>query len=226
MITNPAARTILCFGDSNTHGDPSDDPDDVRLAADARWTGRLQLLLGDGYSVLEEGLGGRTTDLDDAGRPGRNGRDYLIPCLLSHDPIDVVVLMLGTNDLKVRFDRSAAEIADALGGLVDDIATYASGPPKVILVSPIHLDDQQHWYAEAEDGEFDDNSVRQSTRLSAELRRVASARGVLFADAASVAHAGADGIHLSADSHDPLAGLVAETISRALALTRSSRPGT
>jgi lysophospholipase L1-like esterase len=189
VITNPAARTILCFGDSNTYGDPSDDPENVRLAADVRWTGRLQLLLADGYYVIEEGLGGRTTDLDDDARPGRNGRSYLVPCLLSHDPVDVVVLMLGTNDLKVRFDRSPAEIAGALGGLVDDVESYASGPPKVILVSPIRIDITQRWYAEMNDGEFDDNSVRKSAQLSAELRRIAGARGVLFADAASVAHA-------------------------------------
>jgi hypothetical protein len=105
--------------------------------------------------------------------------------------------MLGTNDLKVRLHRSAAQIADAVGGLVDDIETYASGPPKVIVVSPIQLDDQQRWYPQAHDGEFDDSSVRTSAQLPAALRRVASARGVLFADAASVAHAGADDIHLS-----------------------------
>ena len=219
MITNPAARTVLCFGDSNTYGDPSDDPDYVRLAADVRWTGRLQALLGDGYDVIEEGLGGRTTDLDD-GRPGRNGREYLVPCLLSHDPLDLVVLMLGTNDLKARFDRSAAEIAAALGGLIDDIRTHASGPPRVVLVSPIRIDDQQPWYAENDggefDGEFDGESVRKSARLPAELRRIAGSRGVLFADAATVARAGADGIHLSADSHGPLAELLATTIRAAL----------
>jgi lysophospholipase L1-like esterase len=106
VITNPAAHTVLCFGDSNTNGISGDDENYVRLPAAVRWTGRLQRLLGDGYYVIEEGLNGRTTDLDYANRPGCNGRTYFGPCLQSHHPLDVVVIMLGTNDLKAEFNRS------------------------------------------------------------------------------------------------------------------------
>jgi lysophospholipase L1-like esterase len=217
VITNPAASTVLCFGDSNTNGIPSDDEDYVRLAADVRWTGRLQILLGDGFSVIEEGLSGRTVDLEYADRPGCNGRPYFAPCLQSHQPLDVVVIMLGTNDLKTQFDRAPADIAAALGGYIDDVVANAAnrtgGEPRIILVSPIHIDDRRPAFAEMTLGSFDDAAGRKSRQSAGEIRRVADARGVLFADAATVARAGADGIHLTLDSHQPLAELVAAKIN-------------
>jgi lysophospholipase L1-like esterase len=130
VITDPTAKTILCYGDSNTHGIPSNDEDDVRLPADVRWTGRLQLLLGEGYDVIEEGLSGRTTNVDYDDRPGANGRPYFAPCLQTHHPLDVVVIMLGTNDLKLQFDRPATAIADALSGYIDDIANQRRRPKR------------------------------------------------------------------------------------------------
>jgi len=217
MNTDPTARVVLCFGDSNTHGMPSDDEDYRRLAADVRWTGRLQSLLGSGFYIIEEGLNGRTTDLDYVDRPGCNGRPYLLPCLLSHSPMDAVVVMLGTNDLKVQFDRPAATIADALHGYVDDIevaAACAGATPVTILVSPILLQPAEPAFAEG--SEFDAHSLVKSTQLADEIRRVATARDVVFVDAAAVAHAGSDGVHLSADSHQRLAELLATTISRTL----------
>ncbi len=126
MRTDPDAVRVLCFGDSNTHGTPADDPEYVRLGPDVRWTGRLQRLLGDGYEVVEEGLAGRTTDVDYVDRPHCNGRTYFPAALLSHHPLDVVVVMLGSNDLKTCFRRDAATIAAALHGYVDDVATYVS----------------------------------------------------------------------------------------------------
>jgi lysophospholipase L1-like esterase len=220
VIINPAAYTVLCFGDSNTNGIPADDENYVRLPADVRWTGRLQLLLGDGYYVIEEGLGGRTTDLDYADRPGCNGRPYFGPCLQSHDPLDVVVIMLGTNDLKTEFSRSPAAIAAALDGYISDVAenaeNRAGGPPRTILVSPIHIDDSQPAFAGRTSQNFAASAPGRSRRLAAELHRVAEARGALFADAATVARAGDDGLHLTLDSHDRLAELIAARIKQAV----------
>jgi lysophospholipase L1-like esterase len=217
VITDPTTRRVLCFGDSNTHGSPSDDDTYERLPADVRWTGRLQLLLGDGYEVIEEGLGGRTTDVDYEDRPGCNGRPYFAPCLRSHHPLDAVVLMLGTNDLKMQFDRSPTVIAGALNGYVDDVADNVAdrsgAAPLVVLISPIHIDGTGPAFAFRNAGTYDGVAVSRSRQLAAEIRRVAEARGVLFADAASVAHAGGDGVHLSLDSHERLAGLVARTIT-------------
>jgi len=217
VITDPSVVRVLCFGDSNTHGTPGDDPEYVRLAADRRWTGLLQQRLGDGYDVVEEGHSGRTTDLDYDDRPGCNGRTYFAPCLQSHHPLDVVVVMLGTNDLKSCFDRSAASVADALNGYVDDIAVNVSDRrgqvPLTVLVSPIWIDDTAPTYAETTGESFDASGVARSRELAAEIGRVALARGVRFADAARVARPGSDGLHLTLDSHDRLAELVATTLA-------------
>ncbi|GAB2710511.1 GDSL-type esterase/lipase family protein [Nocardia thraciensis] len=213
MIVNPSAFTILCFGDSNTFGQRSEGSG--RWPADVRWTGRLQQLLGNGYSVIEEGLGGRTTDLDYPERGDRNGRTYFQPCLRSHSPLDMVVVMLGTNDLKSRFNRGPEEIATALDGYIDNIESTAwtrtGGVPIVLLVSPIYIDATQPGFCESS-SEYDANSVRKSRKLGAPISRVADKRNTMFVDAAAVARPGYDGVHLSHDSHEPLARLIAQEI--------------
>lgn len=217
MITDPDAVRILCFGDSNTYGTVFVDSVHARLAADRRWTGVLQQLLGDAHDVIEEGLNGRTTDVDYDDRPGCNGRSYFAPCLATHHPLDVVVVMLGSNDLKACFDRTAAQIADALHGYVDDIAVNAADPqgrvPTTLLVSPIRIDDTAGRYEESTADSFDEVGVGRSRELGEHIRRVATERGVLFADAAQVARAGEDGLHLDRDSHARLAELVAATLT-------------
>jgi lysophospholipase L1-like esterase len=216
VLTDPAAVRILCFGDSNTHGTPADDPEYARLGPDVRWTGRLQRLLGDGYEVVEEGLSGRTTDVDYVDRPHCNGRTAFPMALLSHGPLDFIVVMLGSNDFKTCFERTATTIAEALHGYVDDVATYVTdrhgNPPRMLLLCPILLDDSVAAYEDAQGNGFDDRSLAASRGLAAELRRVADERGALFADAGSVARAGGDGLHLTLDSHEPLARLVADVI--------------
>ena len=219
MITAPDAVRVLCFGDSNTYGCPGDDPDYARLPVDRRWTGLLQDLLGDDYEVIEEGLNGRTTDVDYEDRPGHNGRPYFVPCLLSHQPLDVVVVMLGSNDLKACFGRSPTDIAEALHGYVDDVAanvTEGSRVPAIVLVSPVRIDDTAGWFDEVTAGDFDPEIVSRSRDLTDEIRRVAQERGVLYADAAQVARVGADGLHFTVDSHPRFAELIAATVSRAL----------
>ncbi len=221
MITDPDAVRILCFGDSNTHGTPADDPDYVRLQADRRWTGVFQRLLGVGYDVIEEGLNGRTTDVDYEDRPGCNGRSYFVPCLLSHHPLDVIVVMLGSNDLKSCFDRTPTAIAEALHGYVDDIAGNVTDRrgrvPVTVLVSPIWIIDTAPRFQEVTGENFDPaNIAARSRELAIAIRRVAQERGVLYADAAQVAHAGDDGHHLTLDSHDRLAELFASMILPAL----------
>ena len=220
MITDPDVVRVLCFGDSNTHAAPADDPESPRLAADQRWTGVLQGLLGDRFDVIEEGLNGRTTDLDYDDRPGCNGRPYFPPCLLSHQPLDLVLIMLGTNDLKACFDRTPQGIADALGGYLDDITANGTDrlgrTPAVVLVSPIWIDSSASLYVDVTAANYDATGVARSRELGPVLRRVAEDRGVGYADAASVAHAGADGLHLTPDSHQRLAELLAVTVTQHL----------
>ena len=214
MNTDPNSIKILCYGDSNTWGQKPDRTG--RYAADVRWTGVLQSLLGDKFYVIEEGLGSRTTDLDYDRKPGRNGKTYLIPCLVSHTPIDIVVLMLGTNDLKIEYGRSAEEIALAINGLVADIKQYAQdkngATPKIILVSPIHINDKAPSFYEFYKGYYDERSMQESHRLASEVSQVADETNCIFIDAATVSKPGEDGIHFSLQSEAPFAELLKNTI--------------
>ncbi|WP_328393709.1 GDSL-type esterase/lipase family protein [Nocardia sp. NBC_00416] len=222
MIVDPTAFTILCFGDSNTFGQPAEERG--RWPVDVRWTGRLQQILGTEYAILEEGLGGRTTDLNDPDREDRNGRTYFQPCLRSHSPLDMVVIMLGNNDLKTKFGREVGAVATALEGYIDDIErtawTRTGGAPATLLVSPIHLDADQPAFAE-QSSEYDAGSARKSRELAAAIGRVAYKRRAMYVDAATVACAGGDGAHLSRGSHEPLARLIAKEIARNEAVARS-----
>ena len=130
--------TILCYGDSNTYG--YNPVNGLRYPKDVRWTGVLQKLLGEQYAVIEEGCNGRTTVFEDIAEPWKAGLGYLKPCLNTHKPIDFVIMMLGSNDLKRMFHASAKEIADGAEQLVSIIKEFTKEKqgfmPKVILVSP------------------------------------------------------------------------------------------
>ncbi len=142
-------RTILCFGDSNTWGyDPdltATSPIPVRFPPEQRWTGVMARDLGNDYRVIEEGQNGRTTVWEDQLTPHRNGRIYLPACLESHKPIDIVVLMLGTNDLKTMFHVPPGDIAAGVGVLVRMILASDAGlnglAPRVLLVCPPAIGD-------------------------------------------------------------------------------------
>ena len=131
-------KTIVCFGDSNTWG--ADPTNPGRFAHDVRWTGVLASQLGSAYRIIEEGLNGRTTVMDELGEPNRNGLTYLVPCIDSHHPFDLITIMLGTNDIKYRFNRQAADIAESVSLLADIVRSSAFGPggaaPEVLIICP------------------------------------------------------------------------------------------
>lgn len=206
MNTNPNAKTILCYGDSNTWGKKPDAKS--RFAADVRWTGVLQAGLGEDYYVIEEGLNSRTTNLEFAAKPGRNGKTYLVPCLDTHNPLDLVILMLGTNDLKIEYNRSALEVAAAIEELVEIIQTRAVNedgiPIKILLVSPILIRESPHLQQQYSVVFYDHQSAAKSSELALALEAVAKKVGCSFVDAATVAEPGIDGIHLTEASHKAL----------------------
>ena len=116
---------ILCFGDSNTWGyNPATRE---RFPRDVRWTGVLQAALGKDFHVIEEGLNGRTTVWEDPVEGDKVGKRHLAPCLESQAPLDLVVLMLGTNDTKQRYSAPPTDIARGIGVLLDIIAASTAG---------------------------------------------------------------------------------------------------
>jgi lysophospholipase L1-like esterase len=227
-MTEAASRsrepaTVVCYGDSNTHG--ADPVTGGRLARSARWPGVLAAELGGAAVVIEEGLNGRTTVWDDPFLDGRNGMTYLLPCLRSHAPIDVVVIMLGTNDLKTIFSRQAHEVAAGAGALAEAAVRSGTGPdggpPAVLLVAPPALgpttDRSELWGFGAA------RSV--AAQLPRLYRVAADVRGAVFLDASSiVAGDPADGIHLGVDAHGILGRAVAGAVRDLLGRASGSSP--
>ena len=199
-------KHILCFGDSNTHGF---NPHGGRYDDDTRWTMVLAGLLGSDYLILEEGLNSRTTALDDPYEPYRNAMDYIVPCLQTHLPLDLTILMLGTNDLKEFFQPSVEKICSHLHRLTEIILEVSQAP--VLLVSPIHL-------GESSPGDpcallYPPHSVELSRKLGPALKQTAKELGVPFLDASDYASPDpSDHVHLSPEGHRILAETFAEKI--------------
>ena len=133
---------ILCLGDSNTHGycaDPKDNADGgIRFNEDERWTCRLQTALGDKYLVTEEGLSGRTTVFADPIHESMDALSVAYPLLKSHEVIDLLIIMLGTNDVKERFNANAACIGAGMERLIQKCKTvdcWGGKEPNILVVS-------------------------------------------------------------------------------------------
>jgi lysophospholipase L1-like esterase len=213
-------KTILCFGDSNTWGwDPvasAQSSTPVRHPHAVRWTGVLRDQLGSGFYVIEEGQSGRTTVHDDPLEGSRNGRMYLEPCLESHQPLDLVVLMLGTNDLKTRFGLPAGDIALGVTALIKTIQRSASGPqgypPQVLLIAPPAVGDLGNLPALSE--KFA-GAREKSLQLPELYEQVAQAYGCAFLNSQLYTDPSAvDGLHLEATEHARLGQAIASSISK------------
>lgn len=207
-------KTILCFGDSNTWGAVA--TKEERYDENTRWGSRLRNLLGSEYWVVEEGQNGRTTVWEDPIENRMAGVTYLWPCMESHHPIDLVIIMLGTNDTKPYFGVNAGNIAAGAGRLVDMVQRSSFGPhktaPKVLLISPIRIR-HNSFYPHL----FHDGQVEKSKGFPAAYKAVAEQFGCYFLDAAEVAEPDpADGVHLDAAGHAALAQAVAEKVKQIL----------
>lgn len=206
-------RSLLLFGDSNTHGTmPMPDLDfDGRFDRDDRWAGRLARLLP-GWEVIAEGHPGRTTVHDDPVEGAhRNGLSVLPALLESHRPLDLVLVMLGTNDLKQRFSVNACDIALSLERLVRVIRSSDCGPgggaPGVLLVAPppiLEVGCLAGMFA---------GGAEKSALLAVEIAAAAARLGVPFLDAGQVVQVSpVDGIHYDAAANPALAEAFATAI--------------
>lgn len=194
-------RTVLCFGDSNTYGSIPGEAGG-RYGWEIRWPGVLARELGDGWRVIEEGLPGRTTVFGDPLSPYRRGADYLPPCLDSHTPLDVVVIFLGTNDLKARLSAGPSDIAGGVGLLAETALTRA---PRVLLLSLPRLGAELS-------GEFA-GAAEKARGLPAAVKEVAAVVGVDFLDLADVAtYSALDGFHLDPSGHAAVGYAVAQCL--------------
>lgn len=203
-------ESILCYGDSNTFGTATLPRASGRYLRHERWPGVLCAQMPSGWQVIEEGLGSRTTTRDDPIEGDyRNGERCLLPCLLSHQPLDWVAIMLGTNDLKARFGASAGEIAAGMERLAELALASAAGAdgraPKILVISPPPLLPLVSMH-----GELFAGGREKSLELPGLYAQLAGRLGVHFLDAGSVTSFGIrDGFHLDPSGHEALGRAVA-----------------
>ena len=204
-------KNILCFGDSNTWG--YSPLDGSRYSHDVRWTGILQRLLGSDYRVIEEGLNGRTTFISEDERPLRSGSDVLPIILESHRPLDLAIIMLGTNDLKLEFNLTVAEIAQGaktLCELVMNSEYLEDHPPGILLISPTHVE-----LVTAEEQDLFIGEIKKSRELAEHYQAVAVDLGIHFRDASKiVVKTDRDGVHWDASQHRDFGEELSGTIKR------------
>ncbi len=215
-------KHIVCLGDSNTHGycaDPDDcaDPALARFSEEERWTRLLQAALGEDYLVIEEGLSGRTTVFDDPLYEHLSALDYVWPCLKSHEPVSLLIVMLGTNDTKERFSANAYAIGLGMKRLVLKArATDCWGPggtPNILIVAPPAIGEGVLTSPVADEmGTMGPGCVEKSRRLPGEFKRVAAETGCHFLDANAVGceFNKVDFMHLTRRGHAALAAALAK----------------
>jgi len=210
-------KHIICFGDSNTYGycaDPADCADGGgRFNEEERWPRLLQTKLGDDYLVIEEGLPGRTTAFDDPLHEGLAGVSYITPCLKSHEVVDLLIIMLGTNDTKDRFAQNAYGIGRGMERLVRKAyATDCWGgkKPNVLVVAPPPIQKGMLTSTIAE--EMGKNCVEISEGVAEKFKNVCELLGTHFLDAAHCEFNQVDYMHLSAKGHTDLADTLAEVV--------------
>lgn len=225
-------KRIMVFGDSNTFGYVENEQNDIgRLPLDTAWPGRMATLLGADYEVVVEGLPGRTTRIDSPERSGTgvipgagmNGGKYLPAALSSHMPLDMVIIMLGTNDFRRDRNQSAADIATSLTELVRLVKKGAwqqrtkFSVPQVLVICPPKLNPTRAPYASL----FEGARVKSET-LPGLLQPMVESAGALFFDAATVVPfaQGPDEIHLTVKNHATLAEALTREVKKAFGDTR------
>ena len=212
-------KHILCFGDSNTHGYCADPADclggGTRFPEEQRWTRLLQDALGQAYLVTEEGLSGRTTCFDDPLHEGMNALHYITPCLKSHETVDLLIIMLGTNDTKDRFYASAGCIALGMARLVkkaQDTDCWGGKTPNILVIAPPPIGEGMLESAVAD--VMGRLCVEKSRQLADRYREQCELLGVSFLDAGAIGceFNSIDFMHLTSRGHKTLAAKLAQLV--------------
>ncbi|MDR1967066.1 MAG: SGNH/GDSL hydrolase family protein [Synergistaceae bacterium] len=211
-------KTVFIFGDSNSWGwNPNNDlvKPIERWDDDVRWGGVMQRELGDGYKVLVDGLNGRTTVWNDPIEEYRCGKDQIVSSMDAAAPFDLLIIFVGTNDLKVRYSVSPQDIANGAALLVrralGQVGDFTGCAPKILLVCPPPLGAM----AKTVFKEMFGGNEEKSRRLPEFFKAAAEANGVAYFDAGTVAKSSEkDGLHLEADQHALLGKAIAKEVKK------------
>ena len=215
-------KNILCFGDSNTWGfvPGAFDPKTLymkRYSIRERWPGLLSDILGEDFHIIEEGLNGRTTNVEYPDLSGRSGTSYILPCLYSHSPLDLVILNIGINDTKVIFDRSMMEISKGMAEIIDLIRSTSYGPdmqgqPQILLLSPSAL--IHEGYVDQNNESAFKGGMEKSLLFNDYYEKLALERDCHYVDLQSVvSYSKIDGLHYDKRGHAVIASIVASKIN-------------
>ncbi len=195
-------KRILIYGDSNTHGFRVSDG--LRFGRHQHWTGVCQDIMAETAEILNEGLNGRLTCFDEEGMTFRNGLAYIEPCIRTHLPLDMVCVMLGTNDLKLPGQTAESIAANAARVLAKarDVhdSKYPENTCKYVLMAPITISGR------LADGPFGWEFCSDAPEISKGFRQAFAAeaehRGFMYFDASRAAEPGpVDGLHLDEENH-------------------------
>lgn len=208
-------KTIVCFGDSNTHG--YDSSTGRRFDENHRYPGLLANYLGENYHIHEEGLSGRTTVFDDPLFEGLSGLSMIAPVLLTHEPVDLLIIMLGTNDTKERFCANAENIAKGLERLTRKAMSvtdaWRHGTPNILLVAPPPID--RKYETTRVVNEMGRGCAEKTEELAHYYEQTSQLIGCFFLDAGQIPGIKMhpeDYMHLDQASHELLARRLAEII--------------
>lgn len=198
---------ILCYGDSNTWG-YIPGSDNLRYSEKERYPLLLQGLLGVDYELLEEGLNGRTLTSTDArpGNEGREGHKTLFPIIQKHMPLELIILMLGTNELKNIFHNRPHEIGRMLEGYF--VKPLIQQGLRILIVSPPLVDETKENCSEVYEGARD-----KSKELASIYSEIAQKHSCIFVDGSTL-EVGSDGVHLTKNGHYALANMIYDRMSK------------
>ena len=210
-------KTILCYGDSNTWGYKVGSWIEEayyfeRYAPNVRWTGRLARLLGKNFRIIEEGLGGRTTDIVDPEAPYKDGATYLLPCLHSHAPIDLVILFLGCNDFKTQFARSISQVSKGMEKLIKIVQTAKTGSdmmssPEILIIGYPEIVSEESANHDYKGG------AEKSKKFHEYYSKLAKKHGCHYLNAAPhVKMSKLDGCHMDEKANKKMAEILSEKI--------------
>jgi len=205
MNTNANAKRVLCYGDSNTWG--AVPLTDERYSADIRWTGVLQNLLDNQYEIIEEGLCGRTFSVLEEEEPHRRGITHIESILRTHEPLDFVIVMLGTNDMKNTFNLSVEEIGNHLQETIALIKNQNIN--NILIICPPAVTKP---YATELDFSME-RALELSVDLPKEFEKISKQNNCLYLNAGeNITLEKTDGYHLNSEHHSILANMIFEKI--------------
>ena len=202
---------ILCYGNSNTYGFNAEDGS--RFSPDIRWPSVMAQHLGDGKRVIEEGCNGRTifdaSPIDES----LNGSAYLPGCIDRHNPVDLIIIYLGINDLFLSADMTVRRITERLMGLIsisEERSKNREGKPaRILIIAPPPVNPAMAYH------DYYAREIESSLQFAREYERVAKSYGCLFLDAARIIQAvELDGVHLDAENHRRLGVCVGDLLKK------------